>query len=200
MGESRDGEPLDTLLAQKLVTTLGSEFALATPMRRDWFTLLGKVFDESKVFLRVCWLKAIAGAWCTTHRMHEDERWPCIFGCDAQDTLCHYLECPVLWHFATSILGSEDAIFVADRLCLREPSVQKLRRLAMTHMIYHSCKNDSEVRHLMHIFVNVNVHPALDVTSNTVGGFPRIETLNPWSAIQDIAYGYSRAHKFMLGD
>jgi len=152
LGQDRNVEPLETLLARKAVTTFGAQFALNTHMRPDWFLLLKEVLADSKAFLRVCWLASIAGAWCTTHRMNEGVKWPCIFGCNAQDKLCHYLTCFVLWHFATSLLGAGNAIFVADRLCLREPSVQKLRTLASVHLIYHSCKNDSEVQNLLSHF------------------------------------------------
>ena len=46
-------------------------------------------------------------------------------------------------HFAREALKiQEDSIFIGSRLCLVEPSLQKLKLLAFTHSLYHSLKND----------------------------------------------------------
>ena len=112
-------------------------------MRPDWFRQLQCVLSGCKVFLRICWLKTISNAWCTTHRMHESVLWPCVFGCnDAKDEMLHYLVCPVLWQIATEKLGPEDSFSIGSRLGLCVPTVHKLQRLAFVHAIYHACKND----------------------------------------------------------
>ena len=93
--------------------------------------------------MRTCWIKAIAGAWCTTVRMHDSIQWPCIYGCqDARDEFLHYLYCPALWSFARESLGiQEDSIGIAERLCFVSPSPDRLRMLAFVHLLYHATKN-----------------------------------------------------------
>ena len=61
---------------------------------------LAEVLEKPIAYLRMCWLKAVAGGWHTTTRMHEDTKWPCIFGCEGAGNLTHYVECPVLWQIA----------------------------------------------------------------------------------------------------
>ena len=97
------------------------------------------------MFLRMCWLKAITGAWTTTSRMHQDIVWPGIFGCEACDEVKHYLECPILWQFARETLHLQEySILIGERLCLINPSIPKLKLLAFCHTLYHACKNDKE--------------------------------------------------------
>ena len=114
----------------------------------NWFSKLDELFKTVNSFLRVCWLKAIGGAWTTTVRMHEGIIWPCIFGCiDCKDEILHYLQCPVLWQLAReALLISEDYFSIGHRLCLIDGTHDKLRLLAYTHTLYHSLKNDTECR------------------------------------------------------
>ena len=42
-------------------------------------------------------LRTWSNGWFTTTRMHESVVLPCIFGCDANNSLHHYLRCEVLW-------------------------------------------------------------------------------------------------------
>jgi len=52
------------------------------------------ILKAAPIFLIICWFKAVAGAWCTTVRMHNVCRWQRIFGCpDAEDEFSHYMEC-----------------------------------------------------------------------------------------------------------
>ena len=92
----------------------------------------------------MCWLKAIAGAWCTTTRMHESVIWPCVFGCkDCPDSLTHYLVCPILWQFPREFMSLEDpGLSIGSRLCLSNPSTDKLTSLAFVHTLYHWIKKD----------------------------------------------------------
>ena len=48
-------------------------------------------------------IKTWANAWTTSARMHESNKLPCIFGCDAEDFLTHYLCCDPLW---TAVISS----------------------------------------------------------------------------------------------
>ena len=60
----------------------------------------------------MCWLKAIGGAWSTTNRMHELNKWPRVFGCiDCQDGIRHYMQCPVLWQLAREAPSISDEYF-----------------------------------------------------------------------------------------
>ena len=137
---------LPLLLAQKAGVTVGHEYVRSIDLQINWFHDLQAVFQQCGLFLRMCWLKAIAGAWTTTSRMHQDIVWPCIFGCtDARDEVRHYFICPVVWQIARETLNlQEDSISIGERLCLINPSVSKLKLLAFCHTLYHSCKNDRE--------------------------------------------------------
>ena len=168
------------IFAAKAVTTIGLELSQQVTAPRNWFLLLKEAMAGSKLFLRVCWLKAIGGGWTTSCRMHEDITWPCIFGCPAADEIRHYLICPVLWSIACAQLSAEESIFVKERLCLVQPSVEKLKRLALAHTIYHCCKFDAEIIALLTFYIS----------------FP--ETPTPWRRIQDLAYGYSRTFKYVV--
>jgi len=138
---------IDTELAKKAVITLGERHALSIRMAPCWFSDLLRVMNHAPIFLRMCWLKAIAGAWCTTTRMHAPHPLPCIFGClDSRDELRHYLICPLLWQFAREFLNvCEPAISIASRLCLVQPSVEKLRALAFVHSLYHALSKEQHL-------------------------------------------------------
>ena len=78
--------------------------------------------------------------------MHELRKWPCVFGCiDCQDEIRHYMQCPVLWQLAREVLSvSEVYFYIGHRLCFIDCSLDELRLLAYSHLLYHSVKNDSE--------------------------------------------------------
>jgi len=170
----RQPDDIAPIITSKAVTTLGIDFSQQIRVSPFWFGGFRVILGSAKVFLRMCWLKTIAGGWTTTYRMHEDVKWPCIYGCSHSDELKHYLVCPVLWHFATELLGSEASIFVGERLCLCLPSVQKLRTLALCHFIYHSCKNDDVCASCINRFcANPHVSP-------------------PWPEVQSRSRGYAK--------
>ena len=139
-----DNFSLGTLLAKKLVVTLGSTFAERIRLPALWFDSLRVVLDECKVFARVCWVRTVAGGWTTSVRMHEDVQLECLFGCpDSQDCMIHYLTCPILWNLASEFYPNEESISIEQRLSLLTPSKDKIQRLALCHAIYHACKNDT---------------------------------------------------------
>ena len=134
---------LGVMFAKKLCVTLGDLFSSTCRVSSLWFSELKQFLEYCSVFVRVCWLKTVAGGWTTTVRMHEDIRWSCLFGCCcAPDSLQHYLVCPILWLIVVGVFPDEVSISIAERLCLVNPSMLKLRRLALAHGIYHACKND----------------------------------------------------------
>ena len=62
------------------------------------------------------WWKSVCGAWTTSHRLHEINQLPCVFGCtDSKDTLSHYLVCPVLWQLAREVCPNEESSSVPSR-------------------------------------------------------------------------------------
>merc|ERR1711966_342974 len=60
---ARDQQSLSTLLASKARITLSPEVASTIVMNRCWFEELLPILHSCKILLRVCWLKAITGAW-----------------------------------------------------------------------------------------------------------------------------------------
>ena len=96
-------------------------------------------------YIKMCWLKSVAGAWCTGVRLQTHNGRGCIFGCvDTRDELCHYLMCPALWQLARDTLGiQETSVFILHRLCICEPTALKFKTLAFCHALYHACVNDS---------------------------------------------------------
>ena len=108
----------------------------------SWLPNINAVLESTKIHTRVCWLKTICGAWTTSHRLHELDRLNCLFGCSEQDTITHYLQCPVLWQLAREVCPLEESCSLPSRLCLASPSKDKLHRLAIVYGIFHTCKND----------------------------------------------------------
>ena len=62
------------------------------PSRVD-FDLVFSFVKDSGTHLCMCWIKTLANAWCTSFRMHEHFLRPCLFGCPADDSLEHYVQC-----------------------------------------------------------------------------------------------------------
>ena len=110
----------------------------------SWFDGISSLLDVTPIFHRMCWLKTIAGAWCTSVRLSTYEGRGCCFGCiDTRDELVHYLQCPILWHFACAALSEHEfSICIFERLGILNPTLPKLRLLAFCHALYHSVIND----------------------------------------------------------
>ena len=142
------------LLAKKSTITFGIDLACSIRVTPQWFGQLSECLMQVKAYVRLCWLKSIAGGWTTTRRMDEAIKWPCIYGCqDCHDELMHYLICPILWQFPLPHVGMIDSIFIGDRLGMSFPSVQKLKALAIVHAVYHFCKNDPACSSTINSFV-----------------------------------------------
>ena len=125
------------------------------PFPSGWFNGAFKaVFEQLPLYLRMCWLKTISGAWCTAVRLSSVENRCCVFGCiDARDSLVHYLVCPILWQFARETLNvSEPAIVMPCRLCLKEPTYDSFKLLAFCHSLHHKVVNDP-------LCMNMDGHP-----------------------------------------
>ena len=135
--------------AEKLTTTLRSRNEEFTPVHfvDNWFHTLHSVLETLNPFIRFCWLRTACGGWTTSARMHGEVSFDqCIFACHcSEDTLSHYLQCPVLWSLAREISRTNElSCSINARLSLSEPSRDQLVLLAFCHSIYHTCINDRE--------------------------------------------------------
>ena len=204
---ARDQQSLSTLLASKARITLTPEVASTIVMNRCWFEDLLPVLHSCKILLRVCWLKAITGAWTTSIRMHDGPPWPCIFGClDARDEFNHYMLCPILWQLVREQIGPVDTISVGDRLCLSAacpPSRQLLRQLALAHLTYHSCRKDKVIITLMNDLAEFKVNNASssscsDYSSCSSSSSSSEVNHQPWPIVQSRALGFCRAGSSLI--
>ena len=160
-------ENLESELIKKLRVSLGVHFE-SVHFQPNWFGLIQKAFEGCNIFFRVCWLKAIGGAWTTSARMHETIIHPCIFGClDCFDEFRHYLICPVLWQLAREALDlREPSCAVGHRLCLSSVSLNSLKLLGFCHLLYHSLRKDSDCFHN-----DGTIHPSVVIQRRAAGSF-----------------------------
>ncbi len=90
----------------------------------------------------MCAFKTLVGGWTTSHRMHEQEVLPCIFGCRSEtDVLGHYLMCTPLWLICSRALSVEAPLHLGERICVMNPSVETLQLLALCFQVYHYTKS-----------------------------------------------------------
>ena len=172
----RNTDTIGAQFAKKCVVTLGAQLASTIRVSPSWLGHLSESLNQVKAYVRLCWLKTVAGGWCTTYRMHEDVKWPCVFGCcDSKDDLQHYLICPALWQYPLPFVGVIDSIFIGERLCLSDPSIRKLRAIAIVHAVYHSCKNHPECSSAIrsHVQGTFDGHSAFALVQHRALGFAR---------------------------
>jgi hypothetical protein len=110
----------------------------------------------------MCWVKTISNAWTTSHRMHEIDRWACIFGCSScEDTLTHYLACPLLLSLVHEICSTPFGPSIAHRLGLIDPSLVHIHMIAMCFSVYHTLKGGFKNMIIeafrCHLFANVHL-------------------------------------------
>ena len=143
-GETCQGN-LEKELIKKLRISLKDQFDIVI-FQPNWLGLIKTEFENVNLFLRMCSLKAIGGAWTTSSRMHESIILPCIFGClDCRDEHRHYIVCPILWQLAKEALDIRETSFaVGHRLCLSDVNMNKIKLLGYCHLLYHSLRKDSE--------------------------------------------------------
>ena len=88
-------------------------------------------------------IKTVTNAWATTDRFHEDTLWPCIFGCDDDDALSHYLVCDPLWTICACSLNCRVDVLqrpAAERLCLVVPTPLSIQLCGTAYWVYHTMK------------------------------------------------------------
>ena len=116
-------------------------------------------------------IKTLSNSWATSARYHEAVRKWCLVGCHCfsgaddsgqgppTDSLAHYLACPLLWSLIDSACRSpctEWDLTVPQRLCLVNPTLRRVKVLAIGYRIYHAIKIghpetwDTAVQHNSH--------------------------------------------------
>ena len=89
----------------------------------------------------VAWIKTISNGWCTSYRMQEEIKLPCVFGCyEQKDTLKHYLECSILISIVHELSKNTLGPNRIHRLLLASPTKQAAIQLAMMYNAYHTTK------------------------------------------------------------
>jgi len=130
------------LLANKLVTTFGEEFANNLILPETWLKDLDSKLRLVKTHVSMCLFKTWVGGWTTSIRMHEEKRLNCIFGCtDEPDSLDHYLRCAPLWHIVAEASGLTPPFLVEERVGLKDPSELSLLCLSFAFHGYHYSKS-----------------------------------------------------------
>ena len=89
----------------------------------------------------IAWLKTVTNGWCTSDRMHEHVKLPCIFGCKgAPDNLKHYLECLILWSLIDEAFHGLIHPFPIGRVNYLEPSTDNVILISAAFEVYHALK------------------------------------------------------------
>ncbi len=129
-------------MSQKLVVTLGEVTSRSLVVPANWVAELARVLSSVKQHAASCVFKCIIGGWTTSHRMHEPEKLPCIFGCgDGLDEINHYFLCSPLWQIASRAMQIEAPLDLARRLCTVSPTPESVRLLALVFSLYHFSKH-----------------------------------------------------------
>ena len=129
-------------LTNKMVTTLGDELASSTRVDPNWLPKLVVTMDKCKLHVRMCLFKTIIGGWTTSWRMHEPVKLPCISGCRGeQEDIKHYVNCSPLWVIVAELLGSSSPLRLEEKLCIVNPSPERVVRLALAFHCYHYAKS-----------------------------------------------------------
>ena len=93
----------------------------------------------------MCVLKTWIGGWTTSNRLHEPFRKNCLFGCQHEnDDLKHYIRCSPLWQLSAETLGVSAPLDLRERLCILNPSVERMQLLALCFQGYHYAKANCE--------------------------------------------------------
>ena len=91
----------------------------------------------------MCLLRTWSNGWFTSRRMHESEALPCIFGCDADDDLRHYLKCEALWTCVYSCFNCNTSILaqtIPERACVHNVNIANISRLYTAYSSYHALR------------------------------------------------------------
>ena len=128
-------------VSAKLAVTLGSSVSSTLRLRADWFEHLLTFLPHVRQHVSMCAFKTLIGGWTTSHRMHEPVLLPCVFGCSGEcDIIGHYLLCSPLWQICSQVLSIEAPLGLGERICVVNPSVERLQLVALCYQVYHYTK------------------------------------------------------------
>ena len=157
-GDAKGGGPIRQSMPAVRVQALfysafvGSrEKALGPTIKHRLLTNFELVVDDSTIArfmefsLRVLtphsafpiWRTLLHG-WCTSYRMHTVPRDQCLLGCNAPDSLSHYITCSAVWEVIDAVVGFR-SISVHDRLGLAL-SPDAVHALCVACMAYHAAR------------------------------------------------------------
>ena len=83
-------------------------------------------------------LKTWVNGWCTSYRMHEDSKLPCLLGCSAMpDSLAHYVQCPFIYALSKFFIPqtSSDPLVRMGLVC---PEPQHYHTMCCVFSGYHA--------------------------------------------------------------
>ena len=90
--------------------------------------------------IAIAWFKTVTNAWTTSYRMHEPDKLKCLFGCDAKDSLEHYIICRLLWSVLDCAFGGNLNPNLFARVNYSAPSSRQCCLIATAFEIYHALK------------------------------------------------------------
>ena len=88
----------------------------------------------------IAWFKTVTNAWTTSYRMHESVKFSCVFGCNAEDKLEHYLKCHTLWSILDEAFGGNLTPCPFSRVNFDKPSCKQYILIESAFEIYHALK------------------------------------------------------------
>ena len=131
-----------------------NDWHFASDLQEQLFSMLRKLGVRGAMAVVKSW----ANAWTTSTRMHEPKRLTCIFGCDAEDSLDHYLRCDPLWTAVISNSFKRSELLwccPTTKLGLISPSMEWLQMCVVAFSCYHSIKM-THMPEILHVLESGN--------------------------------------------
>ena len=116
---------------------------LDRPIRGTFLLELKRSLNSLPNSTSMCLLCTWNNGWFTSSRMHDSKVLPCIFGCDADDSLCHYLKCEPLWTLVYSCFKCNIRYLsqpIHERACVNNLHSCNNARLYTAYSAYHSLR------------------------------------------------------------
>ena len=110
---------------------------------QDWTSATRILQSKRRGYLTMSFLKTILNSWTTSSRFHHGDGLSCILGCeseDAEDSVRHYLSCPVFRDCVGSAFSCEmssDASFFGPQ---GNVTVNHIMHVAAAFVAYHDVK------------------------------------------------------------
>ena len=93
--------------------------------------------------ISLTYIKTVCNAWTTSRRLHLIVRSKCVFGCEDEDELQHYLCCPHLSHAVACALRKPLPVYYPSILSVFPPPPRNNHILTvfLYYSIYHVYRN-----------------------------------------------------------